>query len=195
MATSDLILASTSAFKRRQLETLNLPFRSINPEVREEHPAGSCLKQLSINLSQEKAAAIASQSPASWVIGSDQTAEDHTGTLLTKPITPERAFNQLQGCQGQRIMFYSGACLINREANYEKAWTVATEVKFRNLTDSEIYRYIDADNPLHCAGSFKVEALGISLFETVKSDDPTALVGLPLITLCRELRAAGFLIP
>jgi septum formation protein len=194
MHNSALVLASTSAFKQKQLAQLDVTFHVFNPEVVEDHNQPEA-EALAIDLADQKAVAAARVFPDSLVIGSDQTAITEKGVFLTKPLTQDQAIEQLSACQNQKACFYSAICLIKKADNFIKKWAVTTEVKFRQLTQDEIVRYIKKDDPLHCAGSFKIEALGISLFDSVQSNDPSALIGLPLISLSRELRSAGLLIP
>ncbi|TCS42563.1 Maf family protein [Reinekea marinisedimentorum] len=190
-----LILASTSTFKQKQLTQLCLNFDVFDPEIEEEHPESTPPETLAIELAASKAIAASATFAESWVIGSDQTAVTESGLLLTKPITEGKAFDQLSACQGQKARFYSAVCLINKSKNISRKWSVTTEVEFRQLSSEEIRRYIKKDEPLYCAGSFKIESLGISLFNAVRSEDPSALIGLPLISLSQELRSIGLLVP
>ena len=147
---------------------------------------------LAQRLARAKALAIATQHPESWVIGSDQVAALES-QALGKPGTRENAVSQLSAMSGREVHFHTAVCLARGEALLETLDT--TVVRFRTLGDGEIARYVDAEQPLDCAGSFKSEGLGISLFECIESRDPTALVGLPLIALSRMLREAGFALP
>ncbi|MDO7640472.1 MAG: Maf family protein [Reinekea forsetii] len=189
-----LVLASTSQYKRAQLRLLGVPFTCVDPGVHEDHAQYSGdPESYAIDLSQQKAIASAKRNPTAWVLGSDQVAVAADGTLLTKAGTPEKAVAQLLQCQNQTATFYSAACLLRGDVSYR--WSVRTRVTFRQLDYAEICRYVEADRPEHCAGSFKVEALGISLFRQIQSNDPSALVGLPLMTLAEHLRQAGFQVP
>ena len=189
-----LVLASTSQYKRAQLRLLGVPFTCVDPGVHEDHAQYSGdPESYAIDLSQQKAIASAKRNPTAWVLGSDQVAVAADGTLLTKAGTPEKAVVRLQQCQNQTATFYNAACLLRGDVSYR--WSVRTRVTFRQLDYAEICRYVEADRPEHCAGSFKVEALGISLFRQIQSNDPSALVGLPLMTLAEHLRQAGFHVP
>jgi MAF protein len=175
------------------MQQLKIPFESESPRYVEDHSAIDDAKQLSIYLATEKANSLRDQYPEAIIIGSDQTAVGPESEFLQKPGTPERAFQQLSRCSGKSATFYSGICLI--KADRQLSFTVSTTVTFRTLTDHEIRRYIELDNPLDCAGSFKVESLGISLFDKIESEDPAALIGLPLIQLCKALRSLGVAMP
>jgi len=189
-----LVLASTSQYKRAQLRLLGVPFTCVDPQVQENHAQYRGDPQsYAIGLSQQKAQAIQKRHSTAWVLGADQVAIAADGSLLTKAGTPEKAVAQLMQCQSQTATFYSAACLLGNDSC--QLWSVTTEVTFRPLDYAEVCRYVEADRPEHCAGSFKVEALGISLFSRIQSDDPTALVGLPLMTLAQQLRQVGFQIP
>ncbi|KRG70850.1 Maf family protein [Pseudoxanthomonas dokdonensis] len=187
-----LLLASTSRYRRELLERLRLPFRVARPEVDESPLAGETPAALATRLAQAKAAAIAASQPGHFVIGSDQTAELN-GAVIGKPGQREAAVAQLSAMSGQQVVFHTAVCLLHQDQSWAALDT--TVVRFRRLTGDEIERYIDAELPLDCAGSFKCEGLGISLFEAIDSHDPTALIGLPLIALCRMLREAGFNVP
>lgn len=187
-----LILASTSRYRRELLERLRLPFHVARPEVDESPVAGEAPRGLAQRLARAKAAAISALQPEAWVIGSDQVAA-LDAQPLGKPGTRENALAQLGAMSGREIRFHTALCLMRGDACLEAMDT--TTVKFRVLQSEEIERYVDAEQPLDCAGSFKSEGLGITLFEAIDSQDPTALVGLPLIPLSRMLREAGFLLP
>lgn len=189
----ELILASTSRYRRALLERLRLPFRCVAPEVEEVQLAGESVESMSARLARAKALAVAARHPGALVIGSDQAAS-LAGRALGKPGERDRAIEQLARCSGQRVIFHTAVCLIG-PGKREAGAMDTTVVRFRRLERSEIERYVDAESPLDCAGSFKCEGLGISLFEGVDSEDPTALVGLPLIALCRLLREAGIALP
>lgn len=187
-----LILASTSRYRRELLERLRLPFHVARPDVDESPLAEEAPPALAQRLARAKALAIATQHPESWIIGSDQVAALES-QALGKPGTRENALSQLSAMSGREIRFHTAVCLARGEAVLEAMDT--TVVRFRTLTVDEIARYVDAEQPLDCAGSFKSEGLGIALFEHIESLDPTALVGLPLIALSKMLREAGFLLP
>ncbi len=188
------ILASTSRFRAAQLEQLGLPFEAINPEVDEtplksESPAG-----LVARLGQAKALAVAATHPDRVIIGGDQIAL-FDGQILGKPGSAARAEEQLGRFAGNRVSFLTHCTVAARGGLSLWNHTDRTDVTFRSLTSSEIKRYVAAENPVNCAGGFKIERLGVSLFSQVSSDDPSALIGLPLIFVCRALRHYGFLIP
>ena len=187
-----LILASTSRYRRELLERLRLPFHVARPEVDETPAPGETPPALAQRLARAKATAIATQQPETWVIGSDQVAALDTEPL-GKPGTRENALAQLGAMSGREIRFHTALCLMRGVVCLEDMDT--TTVKFRVLQAEEIERYVDAEQPLDCAGSFKSEGLGITLFEAIDSQDPTALIGLPLIALSRMLREAGFPLP
>lgn len=187
-----LILASTSRYRRELLERLRLPFHVARPDLDETPQPGESPSALARRLAQGKALAIAAQQPEAWVIGSDQVAALET-QALGKPGTRENAVAQLGAMSGREIRFHTAVCLVRGEVLLEAMDT--TLVSFRDLQADEIERYVDAEQPLDCAGSFKCEGLGITLFEHIESRDPTALVGLPLIAVAHLLRLAGFALP
>lgn len=187
-----LILASTSRYRRELLERLRLPFHISRPEVDETPAPEETPPALAQRLARTKAAAISALQPEAWVIGSDQVAALDTQPL-GKPGTRENALAQLGAMSGREIRFHTALCVVRGDACFEAMDT--TTVRFRTLQADEIERYVDAEQPLDCAGSFKSEGLGISLFEGIDSQDPTALIGLPLIALSKMLREAGFALP
>lgn len=192
-----LLLASTSRYRREQLERLHLQFHVARPEVDETPLPRETAGKLAARLARAKAQAIATRQPGSWVIGSDQAAELGR-QILGKPGTRAAAIAQLRMMSGQKVRFRTGVCLLRGDNPVEQQAFEAldtTTVQFRELDDAEIERYVDAEQPLDCAGSFKSEGLGISLFDAIESKDPTALIGLPLIALCGMLRQAGFALP
>ena len=187
-----LILASTSAYRQELLQRLRIPFEVISPKVDETPLAGESTLDLALRLAQAKARAVAMQFPDAWVIGSDQVA-DLCGAAIGKPGNFERALAQLQLMRGQTVTFHTALCLMKGET--QTTLSVPTEVTFRKLADEVLENYLHTEEPYDCAGSAKSEGLGISLLESIKSDDPTALIGLPLIALTGLLRDAGFVIP
>lgn len=187
-----LILASTSKYRRELLERLRIPFEVMSPEVDETPLPKETPAELVVRLAKAKAKAIAMQYPDAWVIGSDQVA-DFLGAAIGKPHTHERAMAQLQLMRGEKIVFRTGLCLTKGDT--EHCTSVDTEVTFRKLSDEVLESYLLAEQPYDCAGSAKSEGLGISLLSSIKSEDPTALIGLPLIALSQLLRDAGFSIP
>ena len=187
-----LILASTSRYRRELLERLRLPFQVARPEVDETPNAGESPPALARRLARAKAEAIATQLPDAWVIGSDQVAALGSQPL-GKPGTRDKAIAQLRAMSGREIQFHTAVALVRGDTVLEAMDT--TRVLFRSLQPAEIERYVEAEQPLDCAGSFKSEGLGITLFDAIESSDPTALVGLPLIALSGLLRKAGFTLP
>lgn len=187
-----LVLASTSRYRRELLQRLALPFDCARPEVDETPLNGEAPLDLAVRLAAAKAADVAARHPGAWVIGSDQVA-DLEGRPLGKPGTVDAACAQLAAMAGRTVRFHTAISLTRDGESF--AALDLTEVRFRHLDAAEIVRYVAAEQPLDCAGSFKCEGLGISLFDAIDSRDPTALVGLPLIALCGLLRGAGFRVP
>ena len=187
-----LVLASTSRYRRELLARLALPFEVARPAVDETPLPGEAPPALAARLALAKARAVAAGRDA-WVIGSDQVAS-LDGTPLGKPGTAEAACVQLRRMSGRAVDFLTGVCVAHRDGQALQALDTTT-VRFRSLTDAEIARYVAAEQPLDCAGSFKSEGLGIALFEAIESRDPSALVGLPLIATARLLRQVGFALP
>ena len=187
--TSPLILASTSVYRKRLLERLRLPFEAVAPETDETPHANESPIEIAQRLAQAKASSIQLARPEAIIIGSDQVCvlED---TVLGKPGSIPVAIQQLSASSGKTLRFYTGVCLLAPQ-QAASVRVVETAVKMRTLSDHEITRYIELDRPTDCAGSFKWESLGIALFERIEGTDPTALEGLPLITLCDMLRSAG----
>ena len=192
MAWPALILASTSPYRRELLARLRIPFETARPETDETARPGEAPAELARRLSAAKALAVACVNPTAWVIGSDQVAE-LDGRALGKPGGRAEAIDQLKAMSGRSVDFRTGLCLCGD--GKEQVALDTTTVRFRILAEPEIARYVDAERPFDCAGSFKCEGLGISLFEAIESHDPTALVGLPLIATARLLREAGFPVP
>jgi septum formation protein len=188
----DLVLASTSRYRRDLLSRLTPRFRVLAPDVDETALASETAAALAMRLAQAKARAVAAQCPDAIVIGSDQAAA-LGGVILGKPGDIARAHAQLAAASGREMIFYTAVCVIDsRQAEpREFAALDTTRVLFRRLEHDEIASYLERERPLDCAGSFKAEALGIALFEQIESQDPTALIGLPLIVLSRLLREAG----
>ncbi len=184
-----LILASSSKYRRALLARLGLPFEVAVPDIDESASPGEAPDQLVTRLAEAKARAVVNAEPDAIVIGSDQVAVSD-GAMLGKPGQRERAIAQLQDLSGRRVQFLTSVCVIGPEVEPRVEVEVST-VSFRRLTLSEITTYVDRERPFDCAGSFKSEGLGIALFESLGGDDPNALVGLPLLRLCRMLRAVG----
>ncbi len=189
-----LILASTSRYRRELLQRLGLDFTVQAPEVDETPAAGEAPRDLALRLALAKAQAVAALQPDAVVIGSDQVA-DLAGEPLGKPGTHARATLQLQRMRGQRVVFQTAVAVVCQATGFVQVDLAPVEVQFRTLNDAEIERYLLAEQPYDCAGSAKSEGLGISLLDAIHNDDPTALIGLPLIRTCRLLRAAGLVLP
>lgn len=188
----DLVLASTSRYRRDLLARLSTTFRCCAPDVDETAQAGESPPALAARLAEAKAQAVAAKNPGALVLGSDQVA-DLDGRIFGKPGSVENATAQLRACAGRSVLFHTAICLVDTRT---MPWRVhaamdTTRVRLRAIDADEIARYVAREQPLDCAGSFKSEALGIALFEEIASVDPTALVGLPLIALCRLLRDSG----
>lgn len=184
-----LILASTSRYRRELLERLRLPFEVQSPDVDEAPGPGEAPAALAMRLARAKARAVAARHPGAVVIGSDQVA-DLDGQPVGKPGTHERAVQQLSAMSGRTVVFQTAVAVV-RQGLFEEASLAPVTVRFRSLSPDEIERYLRLEQPYDCAGSAKSETLGIALLEAIESDDPTALVGLPLIRTCALLRAAG----
>jgi septum formation protein len=187
----ELILASTSPYRRELLTRLQHPFLTLAPQVDETPDPAETPLALAHRLALAKAHAVASQHPQAWTIGSDQVC-DWEGRSLGKPGTPDRAAEQLAMLSGQSVVFRTAVAVVCPRLNFEACEVVSVDVRFRSLSTAQIQTYL-AREPAHdCAGSAKSEGLGIALLEWVRSDDPTALIGLPLLATCRLLRQAGF---
>jgi septum formation protein len=189
-----LVLASTSSYRRVLLERLGLAFTVARPEVDEAAFPGESPHATAVRLAHAKAHAVASRgADAAWVLGSDQVGE-LAGHPLGKPGARDAAIAQLRAMSGRTVRFHTALCLAHPDGSSFAACDL-TEVRVRALREGEIQRYVDAEQPFDCAGSFKSEGLGIALFEQIDTTDPTALVGLPLIATCGLLRLAGFALP
>ncbi|MDX5446335.1 MAG: Maf family nucleotide pyrophosphatase [Zoogloeaceae bacterium] len=189
-----LVLASTSAYRRMLLERLHVPFETARPEVDETALPGEPPAATANRLALEKALAVAARFDDALVIGSDQVA--HIGDeVFGKPGTVERARAQLRRMSGETVIFHTALAVVNTRSGERLSDSVPTEVRFRHLSEAEIVRYVDKEMPLDCAGSAKSEGLGITLLDALSGDDPTALVGLPLIALSRMLRSQGLDLP
>ena len=185
-----LILGSTSPYRRELLARLRLPFDVVAPNVDETPLANELPRDLANRLALAKARAVARLHPSAVVIGSDQVA-DLNGEPLGKPGHHARAIAQLQCMRGKTVVFQTAVAVVCFESNFEQLDLATVRVRFRDLSDAEIETYLQAEKPYDCAGSAKSEGLGIALLESIDSDDPSALVGLPLIRTCRMLCAAG----
>ncbi len=185
-----LVLASTSPFRKQLLEKLRLAFVTDSPEIDESPKPGETPEALVARLAQEKAMAVAQRHPDSLVIGSDQVAVID-GEILGKPGNHLKAIAQLKAASGRRVTFLTALCLYNSATSDYQVEVVPFGVVFRELSESQIDNYLRAEQPYNCAGSFKSEAMGIALFERLEGEDPNTLIGLPLIRLVRMLEAEG----
>ncbi len=190
MTSPALILGSTSRYRRELLERLRMPFTVESPRVDETPHADERPADLAMRLALAKARDVASRWPSAVIIGSDQVA-DLDGTPVGKPGTHERAVAQLRSMSGKSVIFQTALSVVRADTGFEASALVAVTVRFRPLNDAQIEHYLRTEQPYDCAGSAKSEALGIALLEAIESDDPTALVGLPLIKTCQLLRQAG----
>jgi septum formation protein len=185
-----VVLGSSSPYRRELLSRLKLEFDVDLPRVDETPRAGESPKDLALRLALEKARAVAERHPDAAVIGSDQVA-DLDGEPLGKPGTHERATEQLRRMSGRVVVFQTAVAVICRAVGFEQVDLAPVRVTFRRLSDEEIEHYLRAEQPYDCAGSARSEGLGIALLESIENDDPSALVGLPLIRTARMLRTAG----
>ncbi|MCP3706689.1 Maf-like protein [Paraburkholderia sp. CNPSo 3274] len=190
-----LVLASSSRYRRELLERLRIPFDTATPAVDETPHLGEAPEATALRLAAAKARAVAATLPAgaarTLVIGSDQVAT-FDGRQIGKPGTHERALEQLQAMRGREVLFHSALSVLDTATGQADSVDVVTKVRFRDLPDAALDAYLRAETPYDCAGSAKSEGLGIALLEAIESDDPTALIGLPLIALTRMLLAAGY---
>lgn len=189
-----LILASTSRYRKALLEKLGLPFECASPEVDESPLHGESAQELVARLAHAKASAVASQYDHGLIIGSDQVCVCD-GQILGKPGTVEAAVAQLMAAQGKSVSFYTGLCVVDAENGQAKQLVEPFTVHFRKLDEAAIRRYVAAELPLDCAGSFKCEGMGIVLFKSLEGRDPNALIGLPLIGLIELLDQHGLALP
>jgi septum formation protein len=185
-----LVLGSTSRYRQELLQRLRIPFSVAAPNVDETPLAGETPATLALRLALAKARAVASAFPQAVVIGSDQVA-DLDGVPLGKPGTHERAVAQLRQMRGRTVIFQTAVAVVCLASGFEQASLASVNVRFRQLSDEAIENYLQAEQPYDCAGSAKSEGLGIALLEAIDSDDPTALIGLPLIRTCQLIEAAG----
>lgn len=189
-----LILASSSPYRRQLLQRLNLPFSHQSPSIDETPKPGESANELVLRLASEKAMTVAENNPYALIIGSDQVAVLDE-KILTKPGNAETALQQLSACSGRSVTFLTGLCLLNGQSGQQQQLVEPFTVHFRELTQDQLERYIQMEQPLDCAGSFKMEGLGISLFERLEGDDPNSLIGLPLIQLVKLLNKEGVILP
>ena len=185
-----LILGSTSRYRKELLARLRIPFETAAPDVDETPHSNESPKDLALRLALAKARAVALKHPDAVVIGSDQVA-DLDGIPLGKPGNHTNAILQLQRMRGKTVIFQTALSVVCIATGYERTDLAEVKVKFRDLSDAEIETYLQAEEPYDCAGSAKSEGLGISLLDAIDNDDPTALIGLPLIRTCQLLREAG----
>lgn len=185
-----LILGSSSVYRVELLRKLNLPFRTVSPNIDEAPLQNEVPADLVKRLAEQKAIAIALSHPKALIIGSDQVAVLH-GDILGKPGTHEAATEQLQAASGQTVLFLTGLALFNSETQRMQSLVEPFEVTFKNLSDKQIQFYLEKEEPYQCAGSFKSEGLGISLFDKLQGNDPNSLIGLPLIELISLLNNEG----
>ena len=186
-------MGSTSPYRRELLQRLQIPFEVAAPEVDETPLPHEAPAALAARLALAKALAVARNFPQAVVIGSDQVA-DLNGLAMGKPGNHERAVVQLRQMRGQTVIFQTAVAVVCLESGFEQTALAAVRVKFRDLTDDDIENYLRAEQPYDCAGSAKSEGLGIALLESIDSDDPTALIGLPLIRTCKMIQAAGIVL-
>jgi len=186
----ELILGSTSRYRQELLQRLRLPFRCVAPAVDETPLPDETPSALAMRLALEKARDVAMRHPGAVVIGSDQVA-DLDGHPIGKPGTHERAVAQLRSMRGRSVVFQTAVAVVRPDTGLERVQLAPVRVRFRSLGDDEIEYYLRTEQPYDCAGSAKCETLGIALLDAIESDDPTALIGLPLIRTCAMLREAG----
>ncbi len=190
----NLVLGSTSPFRKKLLEKLNIPFITASPNIDEAPLANETAQQLVSRLAQAKAKAVASTHPNALIIGSDQVATIE-GQIVGKPGCKSKAFEQLMQASGRRVTFYTGLCLYNSYTQKSQLCCEPFHVHFRQLEQAQIERYLDIEQPYNCAGSFKSEGLGIVLFSQLEGHDPNTLIGLPLIRLTDMLANEGLSLP
>lgn len=189
-----LILASTSPYRRELLARLQMPFEVAAPNLDESALRGETPQVTAERLAEAKARAVGAAYPDALVIGSDQVAYNADGRF-GKPGTRNNAAAQLRAMSGRSIFFHTGLCLFNTATGSTQLRGISVEVGFRELSETDIQRYLDREDALNCAGSAKSEGLGIALMTYLRGDDPNALIGLPLIALCDMLRAEGVALP
>jgi septum formation protein len=189
-----IILGSTSPFRKELMEKLQIDFITDSPDIDETRLETESPEEMVRRLSVGKAKKVAENHPNALIIGSDQCAVLE-GEVMGKPGNHENAFQQLSKSSGKRVTFYTGLCLLDSETNEYQLDCVPFYVTFRDLSEAEIHNYLHLDQPYNCAGSFKSEGLGITLFSKMQGDDPSTLIGLPLIRLCEMLRQHGVNLP
>lgn len=185
--TKPLLLASSSPYRKALLERLGLPFETASPNVDETPEPHETAHDLAVRLASAKAQALAPAHPGHWIIGSDQVACLPDGTLLHKPGSHDQARQQLELSSGHCVLFITGLCLLDADSGRCQSTSEPYRVHFRQLSGAEIKAYLEREQPFNCAGSFKMEGLGITLFERLDGRDPNSLIGLPLIALNQML--------
>jgi len=187
---TEIILGSSSPYRKALLQQLQIPFSCCSPDIDETRQENETAQQLVVRLAEQKALKVSQQHPQAIIIGSDQVA-CLNGEIITKPGNFQTAFSQLKKASGKQLNFYTGLCVLNGKSDSLQTDIITTQVIFRNLSNAQITAYLKKDHPFDCAGSFKMESLGIALFERIITDDSTALVGLPLIKLTTMLTYEG----
>ena len=190
MNTPQILLASSSSYRRELLQKLHLPFSWASPNINEAALPEQSPQALTLRLAEQKAKALAANHPEHLIIGSDQVAT-LDGAIIGKPGTHSTAVEQLQKCRGRDLVFLTSICLLNTKTGKTQLSLETYNVSFRELSDQQIDRYLRLEQPYDCAGSFKAEGLGISLFNKMEGEDPNTLIGLPLIALIRMLNNEG----
>lgn len=185
-----LILASSSVYRRSLLQRLGVVFTSVSPDVDETPHPGELPAATALRLALSKAQAVAATNPRALIIGSDQVA-DLDGAALSKPGNHGNAVRQLQAMRGRRVVFHTALCLLDATSGNHQLENVPTAIQFRDISDTQIERYLRIEQPYDCAGSAKIETLGIALVKKIDSDDPTAIIGLPLMMLVTMLAREG----
>jgi septum formation protein len=185
-----LVLGSSSTYRRELLQRLQIPFEISNPDIEETPLAGERPEATAVRLAVAKSRAVAITHPGALIIGADQVALLE-GVQLGKPLNRENATRQLQHVRGKEVVFFTALSLLNNQTDSVQTRLVPSHVKFRQFSDQQIYNYLDREQPYHCAGSAKAEGLGIALIERIVSDDPSALIGLPLVALVDMLANEG----
>jgi MAF protein len=189
-----LILASSSPYRQKRLTDAGIAFSSISPDIDESAMENEHAEALSLRLATQKAEKVASKYQSGLVVGSDQVASvllTSGDKRLEKPHTFHKAKQQLLACSGKRVIFYTALCVIDIAAKKQSAFVERVDVQFKTLSESQIDTYLHIDQPLDCAGSFKMEKAGIFLFESIRSNDPNALIGIPMIALAKSLAELG----
>ncbi len=186
-----IVLASTSPYRKQLLQQLQIPFVTASPVFEERIDQGVAPSLLVKHLAYHKAESLRKYFPDALIIGADQVFVDYRGRILGKPLTPEKAFEQLRAMAGRTHTFYTGVALIDAATGESFSDCVPFTVTLRSLTDAEIRSYVERENPVDCAGSFKIEGLGIALMQGMQGSDYTSLIGLPLIRLTEFLRHCG----